>query len=162
MSPSRCPRQRELEAEGLEAESCSTEALRIHQETCADCRTERAWRQRERAWFAQRARRTPQRPALEWEALAARLDAAQEAAWTPMEPTRASLRPHRRRVALPALAACLVALLPMLFNAPPPSEELAAGVTVPACFLPDDDGIPRLESAVGACLIASTTIAQSG
>ena len=154
--------RRELEASALEEETVSTEALRAHQATCADCRTERAWRQRERAWFAQRARRTPQRPALEWEALAAKLDAAQEAAWTPVEPTRAALRPHRLRVALPALAACLVALLPILFDAPPPTEELSAGVNVPACFLPDDDGIPRLESAMGACLIASTTIAQSG
>lgn len=134
-----------------------------HLNTCTPCRTEYAWRERERAWFAQRARRTPDRPALSWDLLAARMELAQESAWQPKPPHAPSWW-HRFGVALPAVAACLLAVLPVLLSSSGGSEALDAPSPAPlqACFATDDEVLRHQEAAIRACLIAPVSTSTAG
>lgn len=131
-----------------------------HAATCATCTRALAWLRMERGWMAQRARRMPSRPALNFEALEARLH--------PPPAPRQARREHRGGlVAMMGAAAAVVFMaLSMLPRTHPTSrasfssedawsEGLVSIARVPACMDPSVDAVARVEARFGACLLAS-------
>lgn len=112
--------------------------------------------------MAQRARRMPPRPALNFEALEAKL--------RPAPAPRQARREHRGVVAMMGAAAAVAFMA--LSMAPRPhstslsslssfsseeswSEGLVSIAQVPACMDPSVDAVARVEARFGACLLAS-------
>lgn len=152
---------RESELDALLAGELSAEdAERVsaHAATCATCTRALAWLRTERGWMAQRARRMPARPALDFEALEARL--------RPAPAPRQARREHRGLVAMMGAAAVAFMALSMAprthstsraaFSSEESwSEGLVSMAQVPACMDPSVDAVARVEARYGACLLAS-------
>lgn len=144
----------------LAGELSAQEAERVsaHAAACGTCAKTLAWLRLERGWMAQRARRTPSRPALSFGALEARL-----------RPASAPRRPrweHAGRMALGAAAAVAFVVLSLVPRAGSTSfeslsseeswgEGLVSVATVPACMDPSVEAVARVEATYGACLLAS-------
>lgn len=153
-------REPELDAL-LAGELSPEEAGRVseHAATCATCTRALAWLRTERGWMAQRARRMPSRPALDFEALEARL--------RPAPAPRQARREPRGLVAMMGAAAAVAFMaLSMLPGSPSSSrsafsseeswsEGLVSIAQVPACMDPSVDAVARVEARFGACLLAS-------
>ncbi|MCI0671452.1 MAG: hypothetical protein L0Y64_13410, partial [Myxococcaceae bacterium] len=109
-----------------------------------------SWLKLERAWMAQRARRTPARPALRWEALDARLSS----------PERATVRrANRTALLLGAAAAGVLLCLGLMTPRSPRAPEVPEGVGVDACVDAVGEAMSALEVRLGACLVASPVLA---
>lgn len=145
-----------------------TERVRAHAETCAACNHALAWLKLERGWMAQRARRMPARPALDFAALEARLAPASGVAAS-HRPERAAPRrgtgwSHRAMMALGAVAAVAFILFSVTQVRPVHSSEelwsqdvLASGL-LQACVDPSGEAVAALEDRFSACLIASPAV----
>ncbi|WP_224247582.1 anti-sigma factor family protein [Hyalangium gracile] len=149
------------------------ERVRAHAEGCAACAHALAWLKLERGWMAQRARRMPARPALNFAALEARLAAKNGApAPRPMaEPRRAvrsePRRPHwshRGMMAMGAAAAVafitfgLAQVRPAHSLEEPWSQEVLASGLLQACVDPSGEAVAALEDRFSACLIATPAV----
>jgi anti-sigma factor RsiW len=161
-------------------------AAEAHVAGCAACAHTLAWLRLERSWMAQRARRMPTRPALQWEALEARLAgppvAGSAVAVAPVTappepvpgaPARHALAPRVRQarwahggaMALSAAAALLLVAFSLLLPAvrggaePVPAVATAPG-GVEACMDTLGEAVAALERRVGACLVASPALVQ--
>jgi anti-sigma factor RsiW len=129
------------------------ERVRAHAATCAGCARSLAWLRLERGWMAQRARRLPSRPALDFGALEARLRHP--------EPRR-GLWAHWGRMAMGAAAAVVFVALSLVpqerassFSDDPWGDGLVSLATVEACMDPSIEAMARVEARIGACLLAS-------
>lgn len=142
--------------------------VRAHAETCAACTQALAWLKLERGWMTQRARRMPERPALNFEALQARLEAAPA---RPVAPApRTSPRWRERwaatgKMALGAAAAAAFLIINMSQMPPAASLEeswtqdaLASGLL--ACVDTSSQEVAAMEARFGACLIASPVLSS--
>src|SRR5262249_1374401 len=141
---------------------------------CGACAHALSWLRLERAWMAQRARRTPTRPALQWEQLEARLSApASEAASrasppapvpraspSALVPRGASRRARGPAMALGAAAAVVLVSLSLLLPGSRGVPEGAETAALLACEDPVGEAMSALEVRVGACLVASPALAQ--
>lgn len=152
--------------------------LEAHVGACAECARALGWLRAERAWMAQRARRTPARPALAWERLEARLHADAAAPALPQAlppalprvaaPAPSRLRPPRRwahgaaALASAAAALLLLAVLP-LGGGPVRLEdgepEALRERGVEACVDPAQEALAALERRLSACLLATPVLA---
>jgi anti-sigma factor RsiW len=153
-------RESELDAL-LAGELSEDEAGRVsaHAATCETCTKALAWLRTERGWMAQRARRMPSRPALDFEALEARL--------RPPPAPRQHRREHRGVVAMMGAAAAVafmaLSMAPRTHSTSGASfssedawsEGLVSIAQVPACMDPSVDAVARVEARFGACLLAS-------
>jgi anti-sigma factor RsiW len=165
---------REQELDMLLAEELSpadAERVRAHVEGCAACTHALAWLRLERGWMAQRARRLPARPALDFSALEARLAAANPAPRPVAEPRRAvRSTPHRGQwshrgmMAMGAAAAVVFMVCGVVQVRPVNSfeeswsqEVLASGLLL-ACVDPSGEAVAALEDRFGACLIATPAV----
>lgn len=168
---------REQELDALLSDELSpaeAERVRAHVDGCAACQHSLAWLKLERGWMAQRARRTPASPGLDFAALQARLAAA--SAPVKREPaTRAAPRralpnrgewAHRGKMMLGAAAAVAFCLFGVAQVRPVTSGEevwssqevvLASG-RVLACEDTSGEAVAALEDRFGACLIASPAL----
>lgn len=167
---------REQELDMLLAEELSpadAERVRAHVEGCAACTHALAWLKLERGWMAQRARRMPARPALDFSALEARLAAAQQAPRpVPVaEPRRAERSTprrahwsHRGMMALGAAAAVVFMVCGVVQVRPVNSfddswsQEVLASGLLQACVDPSGEAVAQLEDRFGACLIATPAV----
>ncbi|SEM20802.1 Putative zinc-finger [Stigmatella aurantiaca] len=163
MSP-RCPEQ-DLDAL-LAGELSPAEAgrVRAHAEACAACTQALAWLKLERGWMAQRARRMPARPALNFEALQARLEAAPARPPAPRtSPQWVGFWAATGKMALGAAAAVAFLVINMTQMPPAASIEeswtqdaLASGLL--ACEDTSSQEVAAMEARFGACLIASPVL----
>lgn len=131
------------------------ERVQAHADACAACRHALAWLRLERGWMAQRARRTPDRPALRFSALEARL-AARTAARRAPRP--AGTWANWGKMMMGAAAAVAFVGFSMAQVAPVPVGDeavLATAVGEAWCEDPSRDAVAALEARVGACLVAS-------
>ncbi|MDC0712310.1 zf-HC2 domain-containing protein [Stigmatella sp. ncwal1] len=165
------PPCREQDLDALLAEELSpaeAERVRTHAEGCASCAHSLSWMKLERGWMTQRARRMPSRPALNFEALQARLATA------PARPAPPERRPAPGRtwswsspgkMAL-GVAAAVAFLAVNLTRMPPASsieeswtqEALASGML--ACEDTSSQEVAAMEARFGACLIASPVLSS--
>lgn len=133
------------------------ERVRAHADGCAACRHALMWLRLERGWMAQRARRMPERPALRFSALEARL--AKKAASRP--PPIPGTWANWGKMMMGAAAAVAFVGFSMAQVAPvaPGDEafrgEVLATAVVEACEDPAREAVAALEARVGACLVAS-------
>lgn len=145
----------------LAGELSAQEAARVsaHAAACGTCAKTLAWLRLERGWMAQRARRTPSRPALSFGALEARL--------RPASMPRRARWEHAGRMMLGAAAAVafvVMSLVPQTASFDSRSSEEAWGdglvsvATVPACMDPSVEAVARVEATYGACLLASPVV----
>ncbi len=165
------PPCREHELDALLADELSpadAQRVRAHAEGCAACAQGLAWLKLERGWMAQRARRAPARPALDFSALEARLGRAQPPAPVTPRPPRRGEWAHRGKMALAAAAAVSFVMFSLSQPRPLPSSSESAwdGETLlftPAraevCVDPGLEAVAALEARVGACLLASPVLA---
>ena len=152
------------------------ERVRAHTEACAACSHALAWLRLERGWMAQRARRMPERPALSFSALEARLAAAK----APARPVRAPVAmprrseratPRRRSdwaqramMALGAVSAVafiffgVAQVRPVSSGEELWSQEVLASGLLQACVDPSGEAVAALEDRFSACLIASPAL----
>lgn len=175
---------REQELDALLAGELSpsdAERVRAHAESCAACTHTLAWLKLERGWMAQRARRMPSRPALDFSALEARLAAAKSAPEPVAEPRRAArAEPHRATRAEPRRsqwsnrgvmvlgAAAAVAFMffgvaqvrPVNSLEEPWSQEVLASGLLEACVDTSGEEMAATEARFSACLIASPAMAS--
>ncbi|NMO20816.1 hypothetical protein HPC49_26560 [Pyxidicoccus fallax] len=149
---------REHELDALLSGELSTEdAVRVsaHADACPACRHALTWLRLERGWMAQRARRTPSRPALNFSALEARL--ARPAApprWSPLRGTWANWG----KMMMGAAAAVAFVGLSMVQAGPTSTREepyVLTALTGEACEDPLGEAVAALEASVGACLVAT-------
>jgi anti-sigma factor RsiW len=163
-------REHELDAL-LAGELGPEDAARVsaHADTCPACRHALAWLRLERGWMAQRARRTPSRPALSFSALEARLA-------RPAAPRRASFEgtwAHWGKMMMGAAAAVAFVGLSVVRAGPASLGEepswdmsvsmstgmsrdvLATALGIEACVDPSREAVAALEASVGACLVAT-------
>lgn len=144
----------------LAGELSAEESARVgaHAAACGTCAKTLAWLRLERGWMAQRARRTPPRRALSFEALEARL--------RPVSVPRRPRWEHAGRMALGAAAAVAFVVLSLVPQSGPTSREslsseevwgdgLVSVAAVPACMDPSVEEVARVEASFGACLLAS-------
>jgi anti-sigma factor RsiW len=155
-----------------ELSAAEAERVRAHAESCAACQHALSWLKLERGWMAQRARRPSARPALDFSAVQARLEAKSAST------TRPSARPvrdapprthwsHRGMVVMGAAAA--VAFL--LFGGGQPvspssysgeeiwsSQEVLVSGLPQACMDPSGEAVAATEDRFGACLIATPAL----
>jgi anti-sigma factor RsiW len=167
MSP-HCPEQ-DLDAL-LAGELAPAEATRVraHAEGCAACTQALAWLKMERGWMAQRARRMPSRPALNFEALQVRLASAPARAPAPaLRPFLGQLAAWAAsgKMALGAVAAMALLLLHTAQMSPASSLEeswtqdaLASGLL--ACEDTSSQEVAAMEARFEACLIASPVLSS--
>jgi anti-sigma factor RsiW len=152
------------------------ERVRAHAETCAACNHALAWLRLERGWMAQRARRTPARPALSFSALEARLAAPSAPARPAPAPVAAARRSeratprqrsdwsHRAMMALGAATAVAFIFFGMAQVRPVHSgeelwsQEVLASGLLQACVDPSGEAVAALEDRFSACLIASPAL----
>lgn len=145
----------------LAGELSAEEAARVsaHAAACGTCAKTLAWLRLERGWMAQRARRTPSRPALSFGALEARL--------RPASVPRRARWEYAGRMALGAAAAVafvVLSLVPRTASFESRASEEAWGdglvsvATVPACMDPSVEAVARVEATYGACLLASPMV----
>jgi anti-sigma factor RsiW len=170
---------REQELDALlagELSPADAERVRAHAEGCAACTHALAWLKLERGWMAQRARRTPARPALSFSALEARLATPGAAARLAPAPVAAPHRParahsrraewsHRGKMALGVAAATAFFLFgvaqvrrPVSSSEVPWSQEVLASGMLQACVDPSGEAVAALEDRFNACLIASPAL----
>lgn len=161
-------REHELDAL-LAGELLPEDAARVsaHVNACPACRHALTWLRLERGWMAQRARRTPSRPALSFSALEARLA-------RPAVPRRVSLEgtwAHWGKMMMGAAAAVAFVGLSLVRAGPASLGEepswdmsmstglsrdvLATALGVEACEDPSREAVAALEASVGACLVAT-------
>ena len=141
-----------------ELSPAEAQRVRAHAEQCAACTHALAWQKLERGWMAQRARRTPARPALSFSTLEARL-----AAVAPARPAAARRVhwSHRGVMALGAAAAMAFIVFGMAQVRPvsaleePWSQEVLASGLLEACVDTSGDEMAATEARFSACLIAS-------
>ncbi|SEU02326.1 anti-sigma factor family protein [Stigmatella erecta] len=160
-----CPEQ-DLDAL-LAGELSPAEAgrVRTHAETCATCAQALAWLKLERGWMAQRARRMPARPALNFEALQARLESAPTRPREPRtSPRWAGFWAATGKMALGAAAAVAFLVLHTQLSPAASIEEswtqdaLASGLL--ACEDTSSQEVAAMEARFGACLIASPVLSS--
>ncbi|MFL5344996.1 MAG: anti-sigma factor family protein [Hyalangium sp.] len=169
---------REHELDALlagELSPAEAERVRTHAEGCAACTHTLAWLKLERGWMAQRARRIPARPALNFSALEARLAAAKGAAPAPGASPRRAARSaprqghwsHRGMMALGAAAAVafmvfgVAQVRPVNALEEPWSQEVLASGLLEACVDTSGEEMAATEDRFRACLIASPALASS-
>jgi anti-sigma factor RsiW len=147
--------------------------VRAHAEGCAACQHTLSWLKLERGWMAQRARREPARPALDFAALEARLHQASAPKAPPSRPAPRRARwAHRGMMAVASMAAAVFFVFSVAQQSRPVApayDELAswgeseALLFTPArgevCTDPVDEAVAALEARVGACLLASPALA---
>ncbi|MCE9671878.1 zf-HC2 domain-containing protein [Myxococcus stipitatus] len=156
---------RESELDALLAGELSPEdaaRVRAHADGCAACRHALAWLRTERGWMAQRARRMPSRPALDFAALEARLAAKASAPARP-EPRESPWRGWRTML-MGAMATMACFGLGLVRGVPASSTEEPWGAEVFVATPGDEsceDAAAALEARVGACLIASPGLVAS-
>ncbi len=167
-----CP---EHELDALLAGELSPEdaqRVRVHADGCAACQHALSWMKLERGWMAQRARREPSRPALDFAALEARLSKPVRAA-PPVRPApRRAPWAHRGMMAMAGMAASVFFIFSVAQQSRPltsASDEGAgwsdgeALLFTPArgevCTDPGAEAVAALEARVGACLLASPAFA---
>ncbi len=153
------------------------ERVRAHAEACAACGHALAWLKLERGWMAQRARRMPERPALSFAALEARLAAAKAPARPVHAPVAVPRRPERtapRRnsdwsqramMAMGAVGAVAFIFFGVAQQVRPVnsgeelwSQEVLASGLLQACVDPSGEAVAALEDRFSACLIASPAL----
>jgi anti-sigma factor RsiW len=152
---------REHELDALLAGELSPEdAARVdaHMDTCPACRHALTWLRLERGWMAQRARRTPARPALHFSALEARLARPAVPHWVPLPGTWANWG----KMMMGAAAAVAFVGLSLVQAGPTSSGEepwsrdvLVSALVGEACEDPSREAVAALEASVGACLVAT-------
>ncbi|MBJ6764901.1 zf-HC2 domain-containing protein [Myxococcaceae bacterium JPH2] len=133
------------------------ERVQRHVDGCAACTQSMAWLKLERGWMAQRARRTPQRRALDFSALETRLASARalrartQGRWS-----------HQGKMALGAIAALLFIVFNVTQQLPQAPTEDAWGLDAwsvsssgETCVDPTREAVAALEARVGACLVAT-------
>jgi anti-sigma factor RsiW len=171
---------REQELDALlagELSPADAERVRTHAEGCAACTHTLAWLKLERGWMAQRARRMPERPALNFAALESRLAGANTArpvavsAPEARRAERASPRrghwSHRGVMALGAAAAVAFMLFGVTQVRPVNSleeswsQEVLASGLLQACVDTSGEEMAATEARFNACLIASPALASS-
>ncbi|MBN1207234.1 MAG: zf-HC2 domain-containing protein [Myxococcaceae bacterium] len=169
---------REQELDALlagELSPADAERVRAHAQGCAACAHALAWLRLERGWMAQRARRMPARPALDFSALEARLASA-GARPTPAPgaaPHRAariasprSQWSHRGVMAMGAAAAVAFIVFgvgqvrPVSSPEVPWSQEVLVSGMLQACVDPSGEAVAALEDRFSACLIASPALPE--
>jgi anti-sigma factor RsiW len=170
---------REQELDALlagELSPADAERVRAHAQGCAACSHSVAWLKLERGWMAQRARRMPARPALDFSALQARLASSASARPAPAPvatPHRASRNPlrgqwsHRGVMAMGAAAAVAFIIFGVTQARPVHSSSevlwsqdvLVSGV-LQACVDPSGEAVAALEDRFSACLIASPALPE--
>ena len=168
---------REQELDALLAEELSpadAERVRAHAQGCAACSHALAWLKLERGWMAQRARRMPARPALDFSALQARLaSASAHPAPAPVATPRLAARTasrghwaHRGVMAMGAAAAVAFIFFGVAQVRPVHptevlwSQEVLVSGVLEACVDPSGEAVAELEDRFRACLIASPALAQ--
>jgi anti-sigma factor RsiW len=152
------------------------ERVRTHAEACTACNHALAWLKLERGWMAQRARRMPARPALNFAALEARLAAASAPARPVPAPVAAPRRSeratsrrrsdwsHRAMMAVGAVAAVAFIFFGVAHVRPVHSgeelwsQEVLASGLLQACVDPSGEAVAALEDRFNACLIASPAL----
>ncbi|MCP3104012.1 zf-HC2 domain-containing protein [Myxococcus sp. K15C18031901] len=155
---------RENELDALLAGELSDEdaaRVRAHAEGCAACRHALTWLRMERGWMAQRARRTPSRPALDFAALEARLAATAEPSVVPHRAPHESPWRGWRTMLMGAMATMACFGLGLVRSGPTTNAEepWGAEVLVAASGEACEDAAAALEARVGACLIATPGLA---
>lgn len=158
--------------------SVEAAAVEAHVRACGACAHSLSWLKLERAWMAQRARRTPPRSALQWEQLEARLSAAATlppsvaasgaslSAPLPGAPPPAPVlrvparRAHRPAMALGAVAAVVLVSFSLLLSSSRRVPEGTEAAGLEACVDPVGEAMSALEVRVGACLVASPVLTQ--
>ncbi|AEI63866.1 anti-sigma factor family protein [Corallococcus macrosporus] len=154
---------REAELDALLAGELSPEdtaRVRAHANACPACQHALSWLRAERGWMAQRARRLPSRPALDFAALEARL--RKPAAARP-EPSKVSWRHWGKMLTAAMASVAFVGLTTLqVTRGPSPDERWAhpdtlatTSLTVDWCDDPSREAVAALEARVGACLVAS-------
>lgn len=174
---------REQELDALlagELSPADAERVRAHAQGCAACSHALAWLKLERGWMAQRARRMPARPGLDFAALEARLaraDTNASARPTPVlaaakrRETRATPRrtewSHRGMMAMGAVAAMAFIFFGVVQVRPVNStgevlwsQEVLASGLVQACVDPSGEAVAALEDRFNACLIATPVLPE--
>ncbi|MFP2906226.1 anti-sigma factor family protein [Pyxidicoccus sp. 3LFB2] len=152
---------REGELDALLAGELSAEdSARVdaHVDACSACRHAMTWLRLERGWMAQRARRTPSRPALRFSALEARLARPVVPHWVPLPGTWA----HWGKMLMGATAVVAFVVLSTVKVGPtsagdePWSRDVrSTGLSEAWCEDPSREAVDALEAAVGACLVAT-------
>ncbi|WP_426755939.1 anti-sigma factor family protein [Myxococcus sp. Y35] len=154
---------RESELDALLADELSPEEaarVRAHANTCPACQHALSWLRAERGWMAQRARRTPVRPALDFAALEARL---QKPAAPPWEPRPAGWLYWRRMLTAATAVVAFVGLSTLQVTRIPSADDpwsqhdafVTAARPVDWCDDPSREAVAALEARVGACLVAT-------
>lgn len=155
---------READLDALLAGELSPEdAARVdaHVDTCPACRHAMTWLRLERGWMAQRARRTPARPALSFAALEARLARPAPRPW---EPLRGAWTNWGRMLMAATAAVAFVGLSltqgggPTSLGDEPFRDVRISTLVGDSCEDPSRDAVAALEASVGACLVASPFI----
>ena len=168
---------REQELDALlagELSPADAERVRAHAEGCAACTHTLAWLKLERGWMAQRARRMPSRPALNFSALEARLAETTVARPAPVAEPRRAVRSEPRRshwsnrgvMVLGAAAAVafmffgVAQVRPVSSLEEPWSQEVLASGLLEACVDTSGEEMAATEARFSACLIASPAMAS--
>jgi anti-sigma factor RsiW len=146
----------------LAGELSPEDAARVdaHVDTCPACRHALTWLRLERGWMAQRARRTPARPALSFSALEARLARPAIPPWVPLPGSWANWG----KMMMAAAATVAFVGLSLMQGGPAPLGDEPRGRDVrmlgEACEDPSGEAVAALEAALGACLVASPVISS--
>ncbi|QSQ21671.1 zf-HC2 domain-containing protein [Pyxidicoccus parkwayensis] len=148
----------------LAGELAPEDAARVdaHVDTCPACRHAMTWLRLERGWMAQRARRMPPRPALDFAALEARLSRPAIPTWVPL---RGAWSNWGRMLMAATAAVAFVGLSLTQGGATSLGDEPFGRDTRPsmlgeACEDPSREAVAALEASVGACLVASPFISS--
>ncbi len=153
---------REAELDALLAGELSPEdtaRVHAHANACPACQHALAWLRAERGWMAQRARRLPERPALDFAALEARLRKRE----APPAPRRLEWLYWGRMLTAATAVVAFVLLGTLQVTRIPSADEpwsqhdpfAAAPRTVEWCDDPSREAVAALEARVGACLVAT-------
>ncbi|WP_434346886.1 anti-sigma factor family protein [Myxococcus virescens] len=155
---------RETELDALLADELSPEdaaRVRAHTQACPACQHALSWLRAERGWMAQRARRMPARPALDFAALESRLrkpvvPAAPKVSWMHWGKM---LTAALASVAFVGITTLQVTRLPSADEPWPRNDALTTATwAVDWCDDPSREAVAALEARVGACLVASPLI----
>ncbi len=155
---------RESELDALLANELASEdatRVRAHVSGCTACQHALTWLRAERGWMAQRAQRTPARPALDFAALEARL---QEQAPPPRpEPRHAGWMHWGRMLSAATAVVAFISLSTFQMTRIPSADEpwgpgdamVSLARPVDWCDDPSREAVAALEARVGACLVAT-------
>jgi anti-sigma factor RsiW len=133
-----------------------------HVDTCPACRHALSWLRLERGWMAQRARRTPARPALRFSALEARLARPAIPVWVPLPGSWANWG-KMMMAGVAAVAFVGLSLMPggaASLGDEPWGRDARASALGEACEDPSREAVAALEASLGACLVASPIISS--